>query len=334
MELVGLRAMRAVALLHMLMFMCPTTAVAVRRLHKLQPPVARARSVRPRMLDALDLIPRETSFPVLLDAADATGKAAPVLGPVSRRALTAPPVPDGASILDSIAAAPAPFDLCMAVLLAIGLYLGPDFVLAPLGLGSKASVGYRTEAAVGRLLSLDEAPTWLDDRQAGLASPAPALVRAVVFALFVGGGYVLERFLSAVGSDNAVFYLGASTTLWGGLYEAALRPKLPSREERDLATTREAEFVAFAALRLGAQSGGTCHETDIVRAFRRYYPKYRVDRGITDAEISDLMRRWASVERTRLLPGGALSTETVSARTAAGYYKGITVKEEPDVGLG
>jgi len=137
----------------------------------------------------------------------------------------------------------------------------------------------------------------------------------------------------SVSSEQAVFYLGCSTSLWGGLYELA-RPKLRSRDEQLRELTRQAEFAAFAAARLAEGGLGTCHETSIVRAFRRYYPKYRVDRGMTDAEIADLMRRWMSVERTKLLPGGALSTERVSARTSAGYYKGITLIEQPDVGLG
>ena len=79
---------------------------------------------------------------------------------------------------------------------------------------------------------------------------------------------------------------------------------------------------------------GSCHETEIARAFRRFYPKYRVDRGISDTEIYNLMRRWTSVPRTRMLPGAAIGTEMVSARTAAGYYKGLSLADEPDVGLG
>ena len=98
---------------------------------------------------------------------------------------------------------------------------------------------------------------------------------------------------------------------------------------------RRAEFRAFAEARLtlGSASQST-HESEVVRAFRRFYPKYRVDRGIADAEIADLMRRWISVPRTRLLPGGQIQSDTVSARTAAGYYKGIVLTVEPDVGLG
>ena len=80
-------------------------------------------------------------------------------------------------------------------------------------------------------------------------------------------------------------------------------------------------------------ASGTCHETEIVRAFRRSYPRYRAGRGISDREILELMRRWMRVPRTQLLPGGAIATEVVSSRSAAGYYT-VALTKEPDVGLG
>ena len=97
---------------------------------------------------------------------------------------------------------------------------------------------------------------------------------------------------------------------------------------------REDEFIRFAEARLAVGgANASCHESEVVRAFRRFYPKYRVDRGISDAEICGLMRRWMSVPRAQLLPGAAIGTEIVSTRTAAGFYKGISVAVEPDVGL-
>ena len=294
-----------------------------------RPPLIVGRTAIPCMLDAFDVTPPERSFPVLLDALDAmprTGKA--VLGPVSRTVRG--PSAEQDSLVEALTAAPVPLDALLVLLLATGLYLGPDFLLTPLGLGSNAPLGYRTERLVGYVLSPGEA--WLDDRAEGFAAPAPLLVRVATGALFLLCSYALERVLTSAASDQAAFYLGASSSIWGGLYEVA-RPRLRTRSEEEQRRAWEADFVRFAEARLGLTAGGSCHETEIVRAFRRFYPKYRAGREITDNEVFDLMRRWMSVPRTQLLPGGAISTEIVSARSAAGYYS-IALTKEPDVGLG
>lgn len=281
------------------------------------------------MLDALDVVPPATSFPVLLDALDATprtGKA--VLGPVSRSVRGPFVEQESFSLVEALTATPMPIDALLVLLLATGLYLGPDFLLTPLGLASNARLGYRTEAAVGTLLSPGEA--WLVDRAEGLAAPAPLLVQVATGALYLLFSYALERVLTVAASDTVVFYLGASTCIWGGLFEVA-RPRLRTRSQEEQRRAWEADFTRFAEARLTAS--GTCHETEIVRAFRRYYPKYRAGRGITDSDIFDLMRRWMSVPRKQLLPGGAIATEVVSARSAAGYYN-VALTKEPDVGLG
>ena len=280
------------------------------------------------MLDALDVVPPETSFPVLLDALDATPRTSQaVLGPVSR-SVRGPPAEQGSSLVEALTTTPMPIDALLVLLLATGLYLGPDFLLAPLGLASNARLGYRTEAAVGAVLSPGEA--WLVDRAEGLAADAPLLVQVATAALYLVFSYLLERVLTAASSDTLVFYLGASASIWGGLFEVA-RPRLRTRSQEEERRRWEADFARFAEARLTAS--GTCHETEIVRAFRRSYPRYRAGRGISDREILELMRRWMSVPRTQLLPGGAIATEVVSCRSAAGYYN-VALTKEPDVGLG
>ena len=166
------------------------------------------------MLDVFDIVPPAKSFPVLLDALDAmprTGKA--VLGPVSR-SVRGPPVEQGRSLIEALTATPMPIDALLVLLLATGLSLGPDFFLAPLGLASNARLGYRTEAAVGTVLSPGEA--WLDDRAEGLAAEAPLLVQVATGALYLLFSYALERVLTSAASDTVVFYLGASSSIWGG----------------------------------------------------------------------------------------------------------------------
>lgn len=236
-------------------------------------------------------------------------------------------------LLETLATAPTPLDLLLSSLLATGLWLGPDFLLAPVGIGAELRLGYRAEALVGRVLSPG---VWLEDRAEGLAAPAPPVVRATTAALFASAGFLLERLLSSAGSEQAALYLGASTCIWGGLYEVA-RPKLKTRDERELEATRQAEFLAFAEakLRYSDRTTDTVHETEVVRAFRRYYPKYRADRGVSDKELFDLMRVWMSVPRRQLLPGGAIGApRMMTTRSKAGYYSSLTLTQDPDVGLG
>ena len=65
------------------------------------------------------------------------------------------------------------------------------------------------------------------------------------------------------------------------------------------------EFFVFANERL--EPSGRCHERDIVRAFRSFYPRYRQrDMGRTadglslpDDDIADLVRSWNAQVRTR-----------------------------------
>ena len=79
------------------------------------------------------------------------------------------------------------------------------------------------------------------------------------------------------------------------------------------------EFMVFAAQRI--EVGGRCHENEIVRAFRSFYPRYRqrdMDRtadgvSLSDDKIGLLVGSW---NREVGRPGG---------RTSSGYWKGISV---------
>jgi hypothetical protein len=82
------------------------------------------------------------------------------------------------------------------------------------------------------------------------------------------------------------------------------------------------EFAEFASKRLA--SGGNCHRTDIVAAFRRYFAKYRQpdseEYPLTDLEIEQLLRSWNQMENR----GRA-------EMTSAGFYYGIQINKETDV---
>ena len=112
--------------------------------------------------------------------------------------------------------------------------------------------------------------------------------------------------------------IGIISCLSGGFIEL-LREPLPTREERDLEARLNDEFIVFSTERLVV--GGRCHERDIVRAFRQYYPRYRKrDMGrsadgisIDDGQIGDVIGTWNS----RMGRPGE--------RTKTGYWKGISL---------
>ena len=70
---------------------------------------------------------------------------------------------------------------------------------------------------------------------------------------------------------------------------------------------------------------GACHETEVIKAFRLFYGKYRrapqadEEGGISDSEILSLMRNWARF--------------IAAERSPAGYWKGVMIASAEDVGL-
>lgn len=181
--------------------------------------------------------------------------------------------------------------------------------------------GYALERVVGALIDGDA--QWLRDRNEGLQADAPLLVRAPIFALFLAAGLLLNRLLLVALEDGTfVISIGICSCIGAGLLEVIRQP-LPTRAERDLERTLSDEFLLFSAERLSV--GGRCHEREIVRAFRAFYPRYRyadMDRytdgqSVPDSNIAQCVRRW-NVSMGR--PG---------ERTSSGYYKGISLLEAP-----
>lgn len=212
-------------------------------------------------------------------------------------------------------------DLIAAVFLGFALLLGPDFLLAPAGLVSDKGIrpGYALESVVGRLIDPDA--QWLRDRNEELAATAPLLVRVPIGVLFVLAGLLTNRLLLIALEDSGfVISTAICACIGSGLLEI-IREPLPTREERDLQASLSYEFLDFSNERM--QMGGRCHESDIVRAFRSYYPRYR-KRDMTrsadgvslaDDTIADLARAW-NVRMGR-----------PAERTSSGFYKGVSLKE-------
>jgi hypothetical protein len=67
---------------------------------------------------------------------------------------------------------------------------------------------------------------------------------------------------------------------------------------------------------------GTCHRLDVVRAFRRYYGKYRVadspEYPLGDVEIEQLLRSWSREQ------------EFDVERSPSGFYTGVRVNSDAD----
>jgi len=128
---------------------------------------------------------------------------------------------------------------------------------------------------------------------------------------------------------DANLQLAGVTLISGGALELgriASGEKKETREESDRSTRLEEEFATFASDRL--KPGGNCHRSEVVRAFRRYYAKYRradiddQEYAISDVEIERLLRNWSSSSSST---GGAVE------RSAAGFYSGVQINKDADV---
>jgi hypothetical protein len=170
---------------------------------------------------------------------------------------------------------------------------------------------------------------WLQDRNAGLFADFPLplyLVLALVFVcLGVSTQFGLLQLLQ--GDADVTLQWAEVTFLFGGFIELgriASGEKLETRVENNRTVQLQQEFEQFATARLDARSGGNCHRSDVVAAFRRYYGKYRQADNeqypLTDLEVEKLLRAWnQGPNRGR------------AEMTSAGFYYGISINKDADV---
>lgn len=231
--------------------------------------------------------------------------------------------PAGVNVAEVLLAPLGPTDLVCAALLGTAIYLGPDFVFAPAGFAANIRPGHTLESVVGAALQPDA--QWLADRRETLASNAPSLVVAPIWAGCALLGLLAQRLLVVALEDSGfVLSVGVCACIGAALLET-IREPLPTRAERDLAAVRQEEFLWFAAKRVAvgheARQIGFCHETDVVRTYRTFYSKYRfadmsrASDGVSlaDGTIKDLAREWNAAAGR---PGD---------RSSAGYWKGLAV---------
>jgi hypothetical protein len=175
-------------------------------------------------------------------------------------------------------------------------------------------------------LVYDEKDTpWLKDRNDGLFADFPFPMYVLLAAVFVVAGFGLDSLVTTLGEgDRSIsLQLAGVTLIAGGSYDLgriANGEKKPTRDESDRDSQLQQEFVDFADSRL--KFGGNCHRVDVIRAFRRYYAKYRQsdnpDYPLTDLELEQILRSWAAP-----LNGVDMSS--------AGFYTGIQVNDQADV---
>jgi hypothetical protein len=186
---------------------------------------------------------------------------------------------------------------------------------------------------LANVLYNDSDEAWLKDRNDGLFAGLP-LTLLIVWALTFGVlGYGVDALvLSTNDQETDVSLQLAGVALIGGgsleLGRIASGEKLPTRQEADRSGQLENEFATFAERRLIA--GGNCHRNEVVRAFRRYYAKYRRApdendnnnsnnslSAVTDLEIEQLLRAYGRQKGVDM--------------SSAGFYVGLQINTDADV---
>lgn len=177
---------------------------------------------------------------------------------------------------------------------------------------------------LANLLYNDDDEEWLKDRNDGLFAGVPSTFLVVLAVVFGIVGLGVDQVTSLLAdNDTDVSLQLAGVSLIGGcsleLGRVASGEKKQTREESDRSSLLEAEFQEFAEQRL--TSGGNCHRNEVVRAFRRYFAKYRqIDSEqypLSDLEIEQLLRNYGRQNGLEM--------------SSAGFYNGIQINSDADI---
>ena len=178
---------------------------------------------------------------------------------------------------------------------------------------------------VANALYDEDEEEWLADRNAGYFSDLPLSLTAILSAVFVFFGVLLDRgvYFLADGDAEVSLQLAGVSAISAGFWEVgrlAAREKAPTRREYERDELLASEFDDFASRRL-VVGKGSCHRSDVISAFRRYNPKYRTADNesypLGDLEIERLVRDWA-----RRSAGVEMSS--------AGFFNGVFVDGAAD----
>ena len=93
--------------------------------------------------------------------------------------------------------------------------------------------------------------------------------------------------------------------------------KKVNRQDNERELQLQNEFFEFASKRLLVGTGGNIHRSEVIKSFRKYFAKYRVENDqypLGDLEIEGLLKTW---NRESANNGNSVSP--------AGFLKGVKV---------
>lgn len=165
---------------------------------------------------------------------------------------------------------------------------------------------------------------WVKDRNDGLFAPLPPGFLFVMGVVFLVLGVITDRSIMFLteGDSGATLQLAGVALIGGGSLELgriASGDKKQTREDSDRDMQLEQEFAEFAAKKL--IPGGSCHRSEVVASFRRYFAQYRVENDeypLNDLEIERLLRAWNRMQ-------GNIDM------SSAGFFKGISINQKADL---
>ena len=166
---------------------------------------------------------------------------------------------------------------------------------------------------------------WLKDRNDGLFADLPLSLYVILVVVFVVAGFACDTILVTLteGDRNVALQLGGVSLISGAALEVgrlASGQKKQTRFESNRSTQLEMEFAEFAENRV--KLGGNVHRNEVVKSFRRYFAKYRVDSEefpLGDLEIEGLLRDWSRQQPSNV------------EMSQAGFYTGIQINTDADV---
>jgi hypothetical protein len=167
---------------------------------------------------------------------------------------------------------------------------------------------------------------WLKDRNDGLFGDLPAPLYFVLALVFLAAGSVWDEvlYIWTEGDRNLSLQLAGVSLITGASLELgriASGEKKQTRDESNRSVQLQQEFEEFANSRL--LPGGNVHRNEVVRAFRRYYAKYRQadspveEYVLGDLEVEQLLRAWSRSKGIKM--------------SSAGFYTGIQINQNADV---
>lgn len=146
----------------------------------------------------------------------------------------------------------------------------------------------------------------------GLGYEPPAVLKIAAVAMAILWGVLTASILEiSFGDGSWSVSTGIGACFAAFVYEVG-RPKRLSSEEAELLEKQWVDFKTFADTALSPT--GRCHETEIMREFRKRFGKYRSEENLSDARIRDMISNWSSDTK----------------RSRNGYYRNISIKSSID----